>query len=435
MNEANAQQELALFGGPKAVTLECRDNWERFSRKEAKERLCALLDEGAITIPNGTGVVGEFEEAFRSMVGTRHALTMCNGTATLHSAYVAAGVGPGKEVLVPSYTWHATVTPVLHCSATPVFCDIEADTLVIDPDDVERKVTDKTCAICVVHTWGNVADMDRIMAIADAHDLMVIEDASHAHGATYKGRPVGSIGHIGCFSMQGAKAVSGGESGVATTNDSELFDRMVLLGHFGRGPRGEGNRTFDDLGDMSLGVKYRPHPFAIMLAHLMLERLPELNRRRKHNYTILNEALQEIAGIETIEAREGCERGGYLEFKFKVARDVVDRVPLDRIEEALTAEGAPVHKDRYSNVNFTYGLLHQAPLFTTFDRTKLGGCFYDPLDSRGGPVAPPVLPVTEDVCSRLLSTHAFAEVNESYLLQIARAFRKVFANLAKLADR
>lgn len=434
MTRHGTMPKLALLGGPKAVTLECKDTWDRFSLREAKERIGKLLEDGVLSIPNGAGVIEEFEHAFCQMVGTQFALTMNSGTATLHSAYVACGVGPGTEVLVPSYTWHASVTPILHCSATPVFCDIEPNTLVIDPADAERKITKRTKAICVVHTWGNVVDMVRIMDIANAHGLMVIEDASHAHGALHRGRPVGGIGHIGCFSMQGAKAVSGGEAGVATTNDPELFDRMVLLGHFGRGPKGQGKHTFDHLGDMSLGAKYRPHPFAIVLAHLMLERLPELNRRRSHNYTLLNEALHDVAGVEIIEPREGTERGGYLEFKFKAAKDVVERVPLDRIEEALQAEGAPVHKDRYSNMNFTYGLLHQAPLFSTFDRTKLGGCFYDPTYYKGESVAPPTLPVTEDICRRLLSTEAFTEVNESYLFEVAQAFRKVFSNLDALVD-
>ncbi|MBN2308748.1 MAG: DegT/DnrJ/EryC1/StrS family aminotransferase [Candidatus Hydrogenedentes bacterium] len=423
--------KLAVHGGPKAVSASGTGRWEAIPAAEAKRAIGGLLDQGVITISNGTGIVGEFEAAFRDLVGTRYALTTNNGTATLHSAYFAVGVGPGTEVLVPSYTWHASITPVLQCGATPVFCDIEPDTLVIDPDDIERKITGRTRAICVVHTWGNVADMDRIMPLAQAHGIAVVEDASHAHGALYKGRPVGSIGDVGCFSMQGAKAVSGGESGVITTDDPELFDRMILLGHFGRGPKGEGAHTFDELGDMSLGSKYRPHPFAIALAHCQLKRLPELNRHRTRNYAILNDALRDVEGIETVEPREGCVRGGYLEFKFKASRAVVDRVPVERIEEALQAEGAPVKKDRYSNLNFTYGLLHKAPLFTTFDRRTVGGCFYDPT-AYAGPVEAPTLPVTEDVCGRLLSTYAFVDVDEAYLLEIAGAFRKVMGHLDEL---
>lgn len=184
---------------------------------------------------------------------------------------------------------------------------------------------------------------------------------------------------------------------------------------------------------MSLGAKYRPHPFAIALALLQLERLPELNRLRTANYALLNEILRDLPGVETVEPRAHCQRGGYLEFKFKVARDVADRVSVDAIEKALAAEGAPIHRDRYSNINFTYGLLHTAPLFTTFNRKTLGGCFYDSDCYTGAPIEPPTLPVTEDICTRLLSTYAFVDVEEAFLRQIGTAFRKVMANLDSLA--
>ncbi|MCC6796906.1 MAG: DegT/DnrJ/EryC1/StrS family aminotransferase [Candidatus Hydrogenedentes bacterium] len=424
-------QTLAMQGGPKAVKSDGTDKYPPFLKDDVMRRIGALLDAGIITIADGGGIITEFETAYKALAGTRFALTMNSGTATLHSAYFAVGVGPGTEVIVPSYTWHASVTPVLHCAGTPVFADIDPATLTIDPMDIERKISDRTRAICVVHTWGNVADMDRIMAIARARGIAVIEDASHAHGAMYKGRPVGSIGDIGCFSLQGVKAVSGGEAGVATTNDPNLFDRMVLLGHFGRGPKAEGNRTFDTLGDMSLGAKYRPHAFAVALATSQLGRLQDLNQKRSRNYAILNDRLRNGDGIEIVEPREGCTRGGYLEFKFKVARDVLNRVSLDRIEAALNAEGAPFQKDRYSSMNFTYGLLHQAPLFTSFDRRSLGGCFYD-TKSYNGPLESASLPVTEDVCTRLLSTYAFVDVEDAYLHQLADAFEKVLANISAL---
>ncbi|HQE81916.1 MAG TPA: DegT/DnrJ/EryC1/StrS family aminotransferase [Candidatus Hydrogenedentes bacterium] len=433
MDTEKTKSELALYGGPLAVTLAGHDRWQRIPVEAAKRRIGELLDEEIITIANGGGVIGEFERAFREMIGTKFALCMNSGTATLHSAYVAAGVKPGTEVLLPSYTWHATVTPVLHCSAMPVFCDIEPDTLVIDPADVERKVTRRTRAICVVHTWGNVVDMDPIMAIAETHGLTVIEDASHAHGASYKGRPVGGIGHIGCFSLQGQKAVTGGEAGVAVTNDPELLDRMILLGHFGRITNGEGKRTFDHLGDMGLGTKYRAHPFAIALALETLEMLPELNEGRTRCYAILNNALRDIEGIEVIDPREGTKRGGYLEFKFKVARNIAKRLNMDRLEEAFQAEGAPITRDRYSTTNFTYGLIHRSPLFTSFDRRTLGGCFYDPVSYQGPPVAPPSLPVTEDVCTRLFGCYAFVDVAEEFLLQMAEAMRKVMTSLDQLS--
>ncbi|HEY3245261.1 MAG TPA: aminotransferase class I/II-fold pyridoxal phosphate-dependent enzyme, partial [Phycisphaerae bacterium] len=197
------------------------------------------IARGKTTIGDGSGIIRKFENAFRQLTGADYALAMNNGTATLHSAYFAVGVGPGSEVIVPSYTWHASVTPVLQCGATPVFADMDPRTLTIDPDDVERKITQRTRAICVVHVWGNPAEMDRIMALADRHNLAVVEDCSHAHGAVYKGKSVGTWGAVGCFSLNASKAVDGGEGGVAITDDPRIFDHMLILGHFGRIHKGQ----------------------------------------------------------------------------------------------------------------------------------------------------------------------------------------------------
>ncbi|MGD9496134.1 MAG: DegT/DnrJ/EryC1/StrS family aminotransferase [Armatimonadota bacterium] len=422
--------ELALLGGQPAVTNPPRERWVRVN-DEVKAAVMGLLDEGVITISGPTGVIGEFEAEFAAMTGSRYALAMNSGTATLHSAYFAVGIGPGDEVLVPSYTWHATVTPVIHCGATPVFCDIDPRSMTIDPDDVQRRITDRTKALCVVHVWGNVCDMDRLCDIARRHDIALIEDASHAHGAQWKGRPVGSMGRVGCFSLQGSKAVSGGEAGVVVTDDPELLDRMILLGHFGR-PRLGVVPVINEIGDMSLGTKYRAHPWAIAMALVGLRRLPELNEKRTANYDFLNDQLRDCPGLEVIDPLPGATRGGYLEFKYKLAPEAVQTVSRERIVAAMAAEGAPITADRYSDLNFTYGLLHAAPLFTTVDRRALGGCFYDP--TRTEPPERPSLPVAEDLNQRLISMHAFTDVERESLAQVAAAMRKVMTHLDELAE-
>lgn len=421
--------ELALYGGQPAVTRPPRERWVPVN-DAVKAAVMGLLDQGIISVSGSTGIIAEFEHEFAAMTGSRHALAMNSGTATLHSAYFAVGVGPGAEVLVPSYTWHASVTPIIHCAATPVFCDIDPDTLTIDPDDVERRVTERTRALCVVHVWGNVCDMDRLTGIAQRHELALIEDASHAHGAAWRGRPVGSIGDVGCFSLQGSKAVSGGEAGVAVTDDPEILDRMILLGHFGR-PRVGAVDVVNEIGDMSLGAKYRAHPWAIAMALVGLRRLPELNERRTANYQFLNDRLRGCPGLEVIDPLPGATRGGYLEFKYTLSREVVDSVGRDRVVEAMVVEGVPVTADRYSDRNFTYGLLHAAPLFTSVNRRELGGCFYDP--TRSNPPACPSLPVAEDLNRRLISLPAFTDVERESLAQVAAGMRKVMTHLDELA--
>ncbi|HRU06189.1 MAG TPA: DegT/DnrJ/EryC1/StrS family aminotransferase [Candidatus Brocadiia bacterium] len=426
------KSRLALLGGAKAVTKAPVDRWTKFT-PQLKQAVLALLERGVTTIGDGSGVVGEFETAFAKMVGVRRALAMNSGTATLHSACFAAGVGPGAEVIVPTYTWHASVTPILHCGATPVFCDVDARSLTADPADIERRITPRTRALCVVHVFGNVCDMDAIMDIVTRHKLTLIEDCSHAHGAKWKGRPVGSFGAVGCFSMQGAKAVSGGEAGVAVTDRDDIFDRMVLLGHFGRKRTGA-DPAIVCIGDMSLGAKYRPHAWAIAMANEELKRLPELNARRTANYEYLNQCLKGCEGVETVEPLPGAERAAYLEFKFKLSPKALKKANRDRIVEAMKAEGAPITADRYSNQNYTYGLLHAAPLFTTFDRRSLGGVFYDPTrpEQELGK-KPPSLPVAEDLATRLITVPAYTDVERDSLAQVADAMRKVVDNLDDLS--
>lgn len=420
--------ELALLDGEPAVTNPPAERWVQVN-DDVKAAVLALLEGGTVTISGPTGVVGEFESAFAGMVGAEHALVMNSGTATLHSAYFAVGVGPGDEVLVPAYTWHASATPIIHCAATPVFCDIDPETLTIDPDDVERRITDRTKALCVVHVWGNVCDMDRLREIARRHDLALIEDASHAHGARWRGEPVGGLGDVGCFSMQGVKAVSGGECGVAVTDDPALLDRMILLGHFGR-PRTGALEIVSEIGDMSLGAKYRAHPWAVAMANAGLRRLPELNERRTANYELLNDELRDCPGLQVIDALPGATRAGYLEFKFILSPEALEVASRDRIVEAMAAEGAPVTADRYSDLNYTYGLLHAAPLFTSVDRRELGGCFYDPTDPEPRPR--PSLPVTEDINRRLIGLPGFIDVSRESLIEVAGAMRKVMTRLEEL---
>ena len=428
-----AKSTLAILGGSPAVSSPVQDAWRQITDLE-KRAVLDLMDQGILSVSSG-GVVGALEEDFARFIGREYGLACCNGTSTLHCAYVAAGIGPGTEVIVPAYTWHATVTPVLHASATPVFAEIEPRTLCLDPDDVERKITSRTRAICVVQVWGNVPDMRRFREIADRHGLLLIEDASHAHGASYEGKMVGAFGDISCFSMQGSKAVSGGECGMVLTDRAEFFDRMLLLGHFGRIETGQAGPTFPGIGDMSLGAKYRVHPYAAAVARCHLTRLPQLNALRTRNYAIINDVLRDVPGIHVVDPLPGAVRGGYLEFKF-----VVDEAELglsrERFAEACQAENAPVRVDRYSALNFTYGLLHLAPLYNSFDRRSLGGCFYDPTrpeQATGLGYALGDLPVTEGICNRIIGVPAFTDVPEATVEQVGLAMRKVAEHAPQLA--
>ncbi|MGD2110090.1 MAG: aminotransferase class I/II-fold pyridoxal phosphate-dependent enzyme [Phycisphaerae bacterium] len=382
------------------------------------------IAKGKTTIGDGSRIVNNFERAFRRLTGSKYALAMNNGTATLHSAYFAVGVGPGTEVIVPAYTWHASATPVLQCGATPVFCDIDPRTLTADPDDIERRITERTRAICVVHVWGNPAEMDRICEIASRHDISVVEDCSHAHGAFYQGKPVGTWGDVGCFSLNSGKAVDAGEGGIAVTDDPRLFDRMLVLGHFGRIQKGQAAKTFD-FGDMSLGQKYRPHQCAMYLAMGSLRRLATLNKRCDRSWQTLCDALQDVPGIRTFETLEHAHRGGYQAFVLAYEGAELGGPDRDTFVKAVKRQGVPITADRYSQINYTYGALHQAPLFTSVHRPGLGGGCYDPTRPWEEVVRSESLPGCERLSRQLVSLPRLDAASRGYVRSCAKAIKKV----------
>ncbi len=372
---------------------------------------------GRTAIRDGSGPIRRFEHEFAEMTTTRFALSMNSGTAALHSAYFAVGVGPGTEVIVPAYTWHASATPVLQCGAVPVFCDIDPATLTIDVDAIASLITERTRAICAVHVWGNPCEMDRIVALARDRGVSVVEDCSHAHGARYAGRPVGSWGDVGCFSLHASKPVAGGEAGIAVTSDATIYDRMLLLGHVARSHNGQAASTFD-VGFADLGVKYQPHPFAIYLARADLGRLDETNTRRAALWAEICDVLQD-SPLRPITTFPQGQRGGY--YRFVVEHLQPSSATTDDIACVAASRGVPVEVEPYGR-----NLLHKAPVFSTLDRSALGGGCYDPTRPWSENVSTRTLPVCEDLCGRLLAFERHtALTGRSFIRRSAKRLRRV----------
>lgn len=181
--------------------------------------------------------IGAFEEAFANFCGVKHAIAANNGTTALHLALVAMGLQPGEEVIVPTVTYIATANAVRYCGAKPVLVDVCADTMNIDPADIERKITSKTRGIIPVHLYGHPADMTAINTVAQKHGLWVLEDAAEAHGAEVSGKKVGALGTCATFSFFGNKIITTGEGGMVTTNDDELAERLRLYRGQGMDPK------------------------------------------------------------------------------------------------------------------------------------------------------------------------------------------------------
>jgi dTDP-4-amino-4,6-dideoxygalactose transaminase len=382
---------------------------------------------GRTSISDGSGIIGQFEREFATATDSSFALAVTNGTAALHSAYFAVGVGPGTEVLVPAYTWHATATPVLQCGAVPVFCDIDPLTLTIDVDDLTRRITPRTRAVCAVHMWGSPAEMDRIVEVARRHGLAVIEDCSHAHGARYDGRPVGSWGDVGCFSLHSSKPVAAGEAGVAVTDDPVLFDRMLLLGHPGRLATSQAAETFDP-GVVDLGVKYRPHAFAVHLGRSSLKRLDQENERRGRIWATIRDELQDSSHLKPTQKLPQAEWGGYYNYviDFIGAREGGCAEHLARLARS---RGVPVDVEAYGR-----HLLHKASVFTTLDRARLGGGCFDATRPWNENVVEVRLPVCEDVGPRLLAfDRRMYLVSDAFARRSARELGRAASEVASAA--
>ena len=397
------------------------DRWQQITEEEAQ----VVYEMTLRNELSGTSTtVQEFERIWRERHKTEFALSLTNGTAALHSAMFGLGVGPGDEVICPTYTWMGSITPALTLMATPIFCEVDPRTLLIDVADVRRRITPRTKAIVAVHLWGNVCDMDALMALSDETGIPVIEDCSHAHGASYKGVPCGSIGQAGAWSLQGNKSISGGEGGMLATNDVTIFERACLLGQVNRSPNVEGEAAeglqYRHLPPMGLGVKFRAHPLAIGIASVQLKKLDALNANRRAYIQEISDGLHEIPGVSPIETYEGTQPAGFYGFPIHYRQAEMNGLPAPLFAESLRKEGVLANNNPYpllvgdgmplfsgslpTNSN-PYPLLHTLPLFTHGLDIYMNGrgslCTPDMGGTFKGYTAGD-LPVTEKACSQLI---------------------------------
>ena len=330
------------------------DQWQQITKDEAQLVYDMTLKN---ELSGGTPVVREFEQKWRDWTGLSYSITTMNGSSALYCAYFGLGVGPGDEVICPAYTWICTIAPALFLGARPVFVESDPQTLQIDPEDIKRKITDKTKAIVVVHLWGNVCDMDKIMAISQETGVPILEDCSHAHGAMYDNRIVGSIGHVGAWSLQGSKPVSAGEGGMLATNDPEIFERACLAGQVNRmGGLDLVTRKYTELQPLGLGMKFRAHPLGIGIANIQFDKLKALNERRKMYVEGVEKALETIPGLSPVKVYLKAERGGFYAFPVLHDPKVHNGLSTAQLIEAIRNEGLAASSSPYT-------LLHRLPLF------------------------------------------------------------------------
>lgn len=233
-----------------------------------------------------------FEAAFREHLGSRFAIATSSCTGALHLGMAGLGIGPGDEVILADTNWIASAAPIVHLGATPVFVDIRADSWCIDPDRIEAAITPRTKAILAVHLYGNLCEMDPIVAIGNAHGIAVIEDAAEAIGSRYFGRRAGSMGTFGSFSFHGTKTVTTGEGGMFVTDDASLYDRVLTLSNHGRA-RTQTKQFWPDV----VGFKYKMSNIQAALGCAQMERIQDLIDRKREIFHYYRDRLGDLHGV------------------------------------------------------------------------------------------------------------------------------------------
>jgi perosamine synthetase len=325
-------EKLAIHGGTPVRTTPLPTP-PRDVGPNALEYVRQVLESGRLNRTAGGVWVKRLEEEFARFYGVRHCTASTSGTAAIHLAVGALNPDPGDEIITSPITDMGTIIPILAQNAIPVFADVQRETFNIDPDDVERRITPRTRAIIPVHLGGNPCDMGRILDIARRHSLMVIEDCSQAYCASYQGRWVGTLGDIGCFSMQQSKHFTVGDGGLTITNDDELGRKIALFADKGW-PRysAEGAREY-----LSFGFNYRMTELQGAVAVAELPLLPSVIERRIRNGNRLTELLRGLPGIYPQKVAPGNQST----YWFYALRAVPEETGVhpELIAKALRAEG------------------------------------------------------------------------------------------------
>lgn len=415
-------EKLAIFGGPPAVTVPWVPDWPVIGNEEIAA-VTDLMTRGILSIYDRSGVIAEFEDAFAAYHATSAGLPLAlshnAGTSALHAAYFGLGLRPGDEVIVPTYTFLATVTPLLPCGVVPVFADMDARTLTVDPASVAERISGRSRAIVATHMWGHPAAMPELAALARSHGLPIVEDCSHAHGATLSGQKVGTFGDAACFSLEGHKPMVAGEGGVLLTRSRTIYERALLLGHFGRRAKDEVTqeelRRFVETG---FGHKYRMHPLAAAIALRQLGRLDGIIARRRRNLELLTTLLEPVPGIHPPETLPEATRGGWYGFKARYAAEDLSGLPMSRYLEALHAEGVRIKRPGSPP-------LHHLPIFglTRSEADRLALPWAAALGERRAAVGE--CPVADAVYPTLLSLPTFSGDCDDVIEQYGVAFAKV----------
>lgn len=429
----DAGSKLAIHGGPKAV--ENLDgglfHWPIVTEEDEKA-VIDVLRKGSMS---GVDVTQQFEAEWAEYLGTKYALANCNGTSALLEAMFAVGIGRRDEMIVPSMTYWASALQVMSLGGTPVFADCHPDSLCIDPADIEKRIGKRTKAIMVVHYCGHPADMDPIMAIAEKHNLKVIEDVSHAHGALYKGRKVGTFGDVSAMSMMSGKGFAVGEGGILCTDDDEIFQRAIAFGHY---ERQASDITIPEIKaitfpdhvrtGMPLGaIKGRLNQTCAAFGRVQLKHYPDRLAEIQKAMNYFCDLLEELPGLKAhrpadSKSHNGCWYNPLIHY----VPEEVGNVPVEKVYEALTAEGFPVARGANYPIHL-HPVVNEADIYHDGKPTAIAFADRDTRLGKGS------LPVSEATYERTLGIGWFKKYDPKAIETCAAAAKKVFSQIDQLA--
>jgi len=415
---------LAINGGDPITQIGYPGVGSAAGRTIGKEELANLQEviESGMLNRSGGKFVPAVEQKFADHLGVKYCASSTSGTAAIHVAVGAVNPDPGDEIITGAITDMGTVIPILAQNAIPVFADLRRDNMGLDAEDVERRITERTKAIMPVHLSGNATDMDPLMDLAAKYGLYVIEDCSQAYGTLYKGRHVGTIGHLGTFSLQQSKHITCGDGGLTVTNDDTLGDRIPLFANKGWPHYGQGDRDY-----VMFGMNYRMTELQAAVVHAQIDKVDWVTARRAEIGDRICEAAANYPGLQVPHVTEDG-RHTYWFLGILVDQDVVG-VSTSYLAAALAREGAPTSAHYIGKPIFMYDLLRNKKVYGESD-------FPFNLQPAGQEVRyeQGAAPQTEAILDDLLRV----SVNENYTDEatdaIIACFEKVFANLDELRE-
>ena len=420
---------LALLGGNKTIE---KVDTEMFKwpviTEEHKKAVLDVIDQGKMS---GFDVTNEFENGFARDFERKYALMCNNGTAAIHSGFWGMGIGSGDEVICPSITYWASVLQVYSLGATPVFTDIDPESLCLDPEDFRRCITERTKAVVVVHYAGHPADMDKIMEIANKHNIKVMEDCSHAHSCYYKGKQVGTFGDAAGYSLMSGKSFAIGEAGILLTDDQEIYEKAVLFGQYARHGQLQLEECKKYTGIPCGGYKYRPHQCSSAFGLVQLKYYKDQFAQINKAMTYFCDLIDELPGLRPHRPLKdsGSTKGGWY---FPIAHynsEKLGGLSVQRFVKAIVAEGAicgvgcnkPLH---------SHSVFVDMDIYNQGKPTRIAnlpdGMTIERLQKP--------LTVSETINNRVIALPRFIYFNKELIEQYAGAYRKVAENYAELLE-